>query len=234
MWKQVKTVIAPGMLPLAWAAILTAFIILYRLFDLPTPAEIVPVAKRYFDAYGWPVLIFAAFVECLFMISVYFPGSLVIAIAVLVSDKTLADLLRVGLFSWVGFVAALPVNYWLGEKGFYKVLLKIGRKDVVARMQDRLERRGRLTLFLSAIHPNFLAITMVCLGIARQGVLRSTFLGGLYLIPWVALIITVLGATTSRVDVTDKNQAWYFVAAFLIWAIVEILRARRWKTSAGT
>lgn len=225
--------LAPAILPLSWVALLSIFILLYRAFGLPTPAEILPIAQRSFEAYGTPILVVAAFIECLFMISIYFPGSFVIAVAVVISQKTSIELLQIGTLSWIGFVGALAVNYWLGEKGFYTVLLKFGRQDIITNMQQRLARRGNIALFLTAIHPNFLAIAMVCLGIARRGIVVSTLKGAIFLIPWVSLIIGVLGVTATHVDVTNKNQAWYFVGLFLLWAVVEIVRVKSWREPPG-
>jgi hypothetical protein len=67
------------------------------------------------------------------------------------------------------------------------------------------------------------------MGITRQGLVRTIFLAAISLIPWVALIIVLLSIITKGIDVTDKNQAWYFIALLVLWGLVLVLKERRWK-----
>jgi membrane protein DedA with SNARE-associated domain len=231
MWRRILTILSPGLLPFIWAVLFAFFAVLYRLFNLPSPAQTVVFARDLFNNYGVYVLTLAAFVEAIFMISVYFPGSLVIAIAVVISDKSPDSLFTIGLLVWLGFVAALPLNYYLGKEGFYRGLLVLGGRDVIHKMQRWMERRGRTAVLLSACQPSILAFAVVCMGITREGLVRTIFLAAISLIPWVALIIVLLSIITKGIDVTDKNQAWYFIALLVLWGLVLVLKERRWKNS---
>lgn len=227
---KLARILAPGLLPFLWALLFAIFALAYRVFDFPTPAETVAFAERLFEQYGIYVLLVAAFIEGIFMISVYFPGSLVIAVAVVVSDKTIPSLAAIGFLAWLGFVASLPVNYYLGKEGFYRSLLVLGRRDVIVRMQRWLDRRGRVAVFLSAFHPNILAIAVVCMGIAREGLKRTVTLAAASLIPWITLTIALLSVITKQVDVTDQNQAWYFIGLLVLWGIVLVLKEIWWPS----
>ncbi len=230
--RKLGYILSPGLLPFTWAALFGVFALAYRLLGLPNPAETVAFAERLFAEYGVYVLLVAAFVGRVVWISANFPGSFVIGVPVRVSDKSLTWLMTIGALSWLGFVASLPVNYYLGREGFYRSLLVLGRRDVIERMQHWLARRGRLAVFLSAFHPNILAVALVCMGIAREAVGRTLALAAASMIPWIALVLALLSAVSRRVDVGNQNQAWYFIGLLVAWGSVLVLRGRRWRIVA--
>ena len=229
--RRLGSALSPGLLPFSWAALFAVFAVIYRMLDMPDPSEVVATTRFLFDQYGLFVLIPAAFLEGIFMISIYFPGSLVVVIAIFLSNKSPEALLSIGFFSWIGFSAALPLNYYLGREGFYRALLALGRKDTVERMQAWLDRRGKWALFLSAFHPNILAVAMVCMGIAHEGMKKSVSIGATSMFPWLILVIGVLGIVTDEIDVTDRNQAWYFVGLLLFWGLILVLKEKRWRAT---
>jgi membrane protein DedA with SNARE-associated domain len=208
-----------------WALMFAVFSILYSVLGLPPASAIVSWLERAFSSYGVLVVALAAFVEGLFMVSVYFPGSLVVVVALMVANNTINDVFIVSVCAWLGFVAALPVNYWLGREGFYRLLLRFGRKDVITRMQDWLARRGQLALFLSAFHPNILAVAMVCRGIARMSFGHSVILGSMFMVPWLALVVVLIRVFRSQANPSDPNQSWYFVGALIVWGLVLIAKS---------
>jgi len=226
--KRIQYVISPGLLPLIWAGLFAVFAVVYQSLNLPNPAEVVDWTKELMHSYGLWIVAFAALVEGIFMISIYFPGSLIVVVGVFASGSGFMDVISVGAAAWLGFSLALPIDYYLGREGFYRLLLALGRRDTVERMQLWLQKRGRVAMFLAAFHPNVLAVAVVCMGIGKEGLRRSVILGALFMLPWLTLLLVLLARLRERVDLTEGNQAWYFVGALLIWGVILIVKERRW------
>ncbi len=217
-------VLAPGTVPFMFAAIFTIFTVVYRIIDLPQPTEIANTGRELYDSYGGITLFLAALVEGVFMVNIYFPGSFVIVLAVFLSDKSIIELSYIAGITWLAFVIAGQFNYWLGNKGFYKLLMYMGNKDVVANMQAWMQEKGKYAVTLAAIHPNFLAVSQVCMGISGGGVLRNLRLTALSLAVWVPLWTVVFSIIISRIDLTNPNQSWYVVALFIMWGFILVAK----------
>ncbi|MCG8092941.1 MAG: VTT domain-containing protein [Candidatus Thiodiazotropha endolucinida] len=224
MRKKLKRFFAPGMVPFLLAIAFSLFTIIYKIADFPPPSEMAEIAKRFYNEYGIFSLLVAAFVEGLFMVNIYFPGSFVILLAVFLSTKGLDELGAIALVSWVGFVLAGQLNYWMGRAGFYKVLLRLGKRDSVQNMQEWMGKRGSLAIFIAAIHPNFLAISQVCMGISNEGYRKNFLFSAGSLLFWVPFWTVVAAVTLKQIDLKDSNQAWYVVIIFLVWGLVLVVK----------
>lgn len=224
---------APGMVPFLFAVASAVFTVIYKTIGLPPPSEIAEIGKGLYASYGNLTLVAAAFLEGVFMINIYFPGSFVILLAVFLSDKSVAQLSLIAIFSWLGFMCAGPLNYWLGNAGFYRVLLKIGKDDIVIKMRRWMDKRGKAAVFLAAIHPNFLAVSQVCMGISSEGYRKTLMLSALSLAMWVPLWTIIFSIVLKEVDISDSNQAWYIVVIFLIWGIALVLKDSIYKRDVG-
>ncbi len=222
--EKTKQIFSAGLIPLLWAILFAIFTVIYKTFDLPPPEEMAIIGRELYEQYGIVVLLIAAFVEGIFMVNIYFPGSFVIVLAVFLSDKSFMSLAVIGGSVWFGFVLAGAINYLLGKYGFYKLLLLIGRKDTVTRMQKWVDKRGNVAIFIAAIHTNFLAIAQVCLGIAKESLRKNLLLSGLSLAFWIPIWTFLFSIIIEKVNLEDSNQAWYIVATLFLWAIILIMK----------
>ena len=224
--RELKDYLAPGAVYFA-LAVGFSFAILYReSLGLPGIDTYTDIAKGFFDRYGLFALYVAAVIESLFMISFYFPGSLVVVIAILVSDRSIPALGVIVLIGWASVLTATVANYWLGKEGLYRLLLHLGSERTVIDMQAWLEKRGRWAIFLSAAHPNFLAITNICMGIARKGLLRTLLLSFAAIIFWIPLQVYLLGFVLPDPKESTELLQWV-IAALLLWTGVREVRKKR-------
>jgi membrane protein DedA with SNARE-associated domain len=224
IYRKVYDFISPGIIPFLLAISLTLLILLDTILNLPSIPEMLVFFKELLIKYGLIVLILASFCEAFFMLNFYLPGSFVIVLSVLVSDKSFPSLAQVALFSWIGFVLANVINFYLGKLGYYKVLLFLGKKNTVENMKSWLSKNKNKAFFLSAIHPNFLAIAIVCAGIARSSFLQTISVSSLYLFFWIAIWLIIATPLLKEVSIEDPNQSWYIVSFFIIWGIINIGR----------
>src|SRR5690349_13495524 len=69
--------------PLAVLAVFGLLYAIWRLLDLPPEETLAQIAKGYLDRYGVIIVLVAAYLEGLLLIGWYFPGTLVIVLALI-------------------------------------------------------------------------------------------------------------------------------------------------------
>lgn len=206
--------------------LLSVFIFLYRIFDLPSPSDLSQLIVKWYKSYGLVIVFFSAIAESLFVISIYLPGSLAIILAVYSLGSNFENLLFICLYVIIGFTISNIINYFLGKYGYYRLLLFFKQRNIITKMQYRLERSGLFTVFLTGIHPNFLAITMVCLGIARISFYKSLINSVISVSFWVILWTYIASKVVTKINLKDPNQSVYLLLIFFLWGVFLIIKSR--------
>ena len=217
--KRLKEYLEPGAFYFAFAIVFTIMMFVREPLGLPGVDALAGIAKGFFERYGLAALFVAAVIESLFMISFYFPGSLVVILAILVSDRSFATLATIVLIGWASVLTATVVNYWLGKEGVYRLLLHLGSGESVRDMQAWLGKRGRWAVFLSGAHPNILAITNICMGIARAGLAKTLALSFIAIAFWIPLQVYVLGFILPDPKESTALLQWVIVIGILILGV---------------
>jgi len=227
--KRLAHYLAPGALYFSVAIFAIIMIFVREPLGLPGVDYLADIAKGFFDRYGLITLYVCALIESLFMVSFYFPGSLVVILAILVSDRSLPALGIIVLIAWASVLTATAINYWLGKEGFYRLLLKFGSKDMLTGMQAWLDRRGRWAVFFSGVHPNVLAITNICMGIARAGFWKTMIYSFVAIAFWIPIQVYILGFVLPDPKESTALLQWIIVAAIVFIGV----RAVRKKQKEG-
>lgn len=223
MNELIKKSISAGSIYLALAAAFSIFSLLYSLLNFPPPRDLAAIGRDLYNDYGLVILLLAALLEGVFMVNIYIPGSFVIVLSVFLSDKSIEQLITISMVVWIGFFASSVFNYWLGATGFYKALLLLGKKNTVEKMQSWIEKKGSRAIFMSSIHPNFQAITMVCTGIARHSFFNSLTKSALSLAFWVPVWTIFFSIILKRVDIEDSNGPLYVIILLLLVGVSAII-----------
>jgi membrane protein DedA with SNARE-associated domain len=219
---MIREIIQAAWLPLFLFAIYVLFLAVYLSIGLPSPQDILHILQEAFERHGMVVVFGAAVLESIFMISFYFPGSIVIVLSVLVSGGDLDKLISIGLLCWLGFSLGMVINYCLGYFGFYKALLAMGHPDIVVNTKKWLDKRGTLAAFLTGFHPNFLAIVAVCFGLSKMSFWKAITTLVVILAFWVPIAVLIALLLIRTVSVADDSQHYYVAAMFLVWALVQM------------
>ncbi len=217
--KQLKEYIEPGIFYFALAIIVVVMIFVREPLGLPGIDFFAGIAKDFFERYGLITLYVSAVIESLFMISFYFPGSLIVALAILVSDRSVAALAVIVLIGWASVLTATAINYWLGKEGFYRLLLRLGSEDTLHSMQAYLEKRGRWAVFFSAVHPNLLAIATICMGIARTGFVKTMAFSFIAIAFWIPVQVYILGFVLPDPNESMALLQWLIAALFVFGGV---------------
>ena len=222
--RRAKTYLEPGLFPFTLVIILVMARFIWAPLGLPDTETLIIVSRGFFEQYGYAALFVSAFLESLFMISFYFPGSFMVVLAIIVSDRSLYSLSIIACVGIASVLAATAVNYWLGREGFYRLLLRLGSRGIVERMQAWLDRYGLFTLFVSGMHPNFLAVANICMGIAREGLLKSLTYSFGTLLFWIPAQIIILGFILP--DPLHNAPHYYTLAivVFFVWGVFLVVK----------
>lgn len=224
MIKKVLLFISPGIFPFSICLLLILFSILYRIISLPTPEDLINIYRVLFESYGLWILFISAIVEGLFIIGLYFPGSLTIALSVLILGNTTLDLFLIGSISYVAFMLSNIMNYYIGKYGYYKLLLFISRKDTIDKMQKTMEKYGNRTFFITGVLPNFFAVTSVCAGISNLNIIRTLYLQATALLFWIFIWTLVGSLIVNHVNLNDENQSFYIIIIFFLWGMYLVIK----------
>jgi membrane protein DedA with SNARE-associated domain len=168
--------------PLVLLFIFVSLYAVWRVLDLPPEATLIPIAKDYFARYGLLTVFFAAIIEGLLLIGWYFPGTIVIVLALILAEQDAPRAAQVAVTVVLGLSIAYTVNFFLGKYGWYRMLVAFGLKDSLERAKQRLSQYG-----LSAVLTTYWQFNLASLSSTAAGVLQFPF-GKFFIVSTLAAI----------------------------------------------
>lgn len=225
--RKVKFWLRLAAVPISFAFLYIILAAIFRNFNLDSPTEILEYGQAVYSRYGVAILLPAAFIEGIFLVNLHFPGMYVFLFAVLVSDKSITSLLIILVSCWSGFMLAGLLNYWMGKHGYYRALLFLGEKTVIEKIQLIVQRYKAPTLFLASVLPSLLAISLVCVGIAKENILRTMVIVGVSLLFWLAIWLWLATTALNLVDVYTiqySNSSIFAFAVLILWGTFLIIK----------
>lgn len=174
---------------------------LWKLSIIPSPVGIVVFLENLYKNYGLIGLFIASFLEGIVYLGLYFPGSFIIALAVIISDGSLESLLIISIVVAFALVITSIINYFFGR------IIKSSKKST-----GKIASRG---LFLSMLHPNFLAFYFFNAGIRNQNPLKI-ILVPLVMIPYGFILAIIFSALRGPVRSAIENP-YVMITLILLW-----------------
>jgi len=159
-------------LPISALIFYLAAVILWSIGIIPLPVQILSFLENLYNHYGLVGLSIATFLEGIVYLGLYFPGSFIILLSVILSDGTFVSLFKISAVVALTLTLTSTINYWLGRH------LRLKNFD-----EELPSSKSTKGLVLSSIHPNLLAFYFF-----DQGLEKKSFLKILY-VPFVMLII---------------------------------------------
>ncbi|MBT4890855.1 MAG: hypothetical protein HON65_15005 [Rhodospirillales bacterium] len=177
---------------------------------------LVDYSLQMYDKRGWvffALLLAFSIMETVFVLSFYFPGSVVLVTILLTfRDFPLANILPLLLAIWLGILAGVMFNYVLG-RFFQPFVNRLGHTEILAKARYVLEKYGTLGAFFMAIHPNYIGAFYLASGIAKvdlKGIAVATFFGTLASImiwTWIVINVSEFAMETSMNHTTFLSIA---------------------------
>ena len=136
------------LLPLSALLFYLSVLSLWKLGILPSPENILILLENLYEKYGLIGLSIATFLEGIVYLGLYFPGSFIILLSVILSDGSIISFLVISLVVSVTLTLTSIINYVSGRYVAYKE----NREKMP--LSKKASSKG---LFWSMIHPNLLA-----------------------------------------------------------------------------
>ena len=113
---------------------------------MPPTDVLIDHIKTVFNSFGLPALFAISIVEAMLVIGGYFPGGLVIVVAVILSDS-IPEVTATVAVAIAGLFVGHMCNYLLGRYGWHKLLVKLNLAGSLKNAKRRLRKGGLITAF---------------------------------------------------------------------------------------
>lgn len=167
--------------------------ILYLIFFLtirgyiPTGEELINIFGNLYANYGYSILIISAFLESLFLINLFVPGQISMALGIIFTRTGHMQLPFVLATVVIGATLAYIIDYFLGYYGLSDVFKKYGLQKYVDKSIENTQKISNKSLALGFIHTNL--ASFISFG---SGVLKINFFKFLSIAFVFTVIFTIL------------------------------------------
>jgi membrane protein DedA with SNARE-associated domain len=207
-------------LPLSALIFCILAMILWKLQLIPDPKEILQFLEDLYYKYGYFGLIMATFLESVVYFGIYFPGSLIIALAVFLSDGSFISLLTISVLVSLTLTLTATINYWLGR---YVSRQDFGEKKEIIK-ESELFSKG---LFVSMLHPNLLAFYFFGAGLEKHNFKKIIYVP-IFMIPYGYLFGFLLSRFSEPAKRGLENPN-FIIMLIIVWLTVSFVLENRRK-----
>ena len=204
-------------LPLSALIFYISVIVLWKFGFIPSPSNILIFLENLYNSYGLIGLFIASFLEGIVYFGLYFPGSFIVALAVILSNGSFISLLLISLVVALALTITALINYSLGKK-------------IIANRIDRelfLKEKKVLSkgLLFSMLHPNALAFYFFNSGIKKQNFLKI-LLVPIIMIPYGLALGYLLYSIKEPLKKAIESP-YIMITAVLIWILLAFIVENR-------
>ena len=208
-WKKLKTPkYRLPILPISALVFYLGTMILWKFKLIPSPVEILKFLELLYSKYGYFGLALATFLESIVYLGLYFPGSLIIALAVFFSGGTLIELLIISIVVAAVLTVTALINYLLGG---YISSRNFWEKKELMEETEFLSK----DLFVSMLHPNLLAFFFFNEGLEKRNLKKIIYVP-LFMIPYGFLFALFLSKFSNAAKESFENPKFLFIF-ILVW-----------------
>jgi len=201
------------LVPLSALIFYLLVLLFWKFGAIPSPAEIFDKLEILYEQNGSLGLFVSTILEGLVYVGLYFPGSSIIALSVILSDGSFLSLLGISIVVASSLTLTSLTNYLLGRRFAKK------SKGKVNRAEKHMNTRG---LLLSSLHPNALAFYFFKLGVDGKSFKEIIYVPAI-MIPYgfvLALVLYLLrspiqGAIEAPGKIVIILVVWVLISTFL-------------------
>lgn len=208
--KLFKTIFATDLL---FPLLLLIFYIGFFFFarnTLPTGEELVTLFREVYQSYGYQIIFLAALLESMILLNFLVPGSLALAMGAIFAKTGGLDLELVILTAATGAIIGYTVDYFLGRLGLDAVINKLGYKNTLKEIEQKINTK---TLSLAFINPTIASFFSLAAGIMKFSGVTFLLIATLATLIWFSLWGLLFYITG---DVVIEIVTRYFMLVFLI------------------
>lgn len=181
---------------------------------IPDPKEILAFLAILYGKYGYFGLIVATFLEGIAYLGLYFPGSLIIALAVFLSNGSTVELLTISIMVALTLTVTAVINYFLGR---YISLKRFWEKREFVK-ESEVFSKG---LFISMLHPDLLAFYFFNAGLERRNFKKIIYVP-VFMVPYGFLFALFL-SRFSKVAKEGLENPKFLLILILVWILASFV-----------
>ena len=188
-------------------------VILWKFGYIPSSSNILLFLENLYTSYGLTGLFIASFLEGIVYFGLYFPGSFIVALAIILSDGTFKSLFLISLVVAIALTITSLINYSLGRK----ILANRLNKELLAESKPVFSKG----FFASFLHPNALAFYFFNSGIKKQNFLK-VLLVPLIMIPY-GLALGYFFYSIKKPLRTAIESPYIIISLIILWILLAFL-----------
>jgi len=200
----------------------------WLVFELPAKNELLAMAQNFFQHYGAIVFFLVAIIEGLLLVGWYFPGGTVLFVGVILAGTNVSLVLLNGLVITLGLLVAYIVNYFIGYYGWYKLFIKFGLGEAIAKIQKKIEKDSWSGFFLTYWHPSTAALASTASGLLKLKFAKFFINSISALLIWNAfwgVLIYYLG--DKALTITSFKFIFVVILLWIFFKLLCLYRSRR-------
>lgn len=203
-------------LPLSALIFYLVILLLWRIGLIPSPNNILTVLENLYTSFGLMGLFIASFLEGIVYLGLYFPGSVIVALAVILSNGSFISLLSISLVVALALTLTATINYFLGRKFSSKF-----EKDYFLK-ERKIASKG---FFISMLHPNILAFYFFNSGIKKHNLLKILLVPPI-MIPYGLFLGYIILLLKTPLEKAIESP-YIMITLILIWIITAFFFQRK-------
>jgi membrane protein DedA with SNARE-associated domain len=191
-------------------------------FDLPSMAMLVDILQDLFLQYGLIIVFVAAFLESLFLIGNYFPGTIILAFSIATTSHSLYYAVVMSLIIAIAMLCGYSLDYILGRYAGEKIIKKFNLEKEIDNYKVKIEENSIWSFFTLYVLPGFGSLFSVSAG--AMNISYKKYMS--FLVPTVLFwnVVWVIGGFIFGEQLLSLIKSGYFgfmiLTIFIIYFIV--------------
>lgn len=197
--------------------------VMYFKGKLPPAAELIAIITGFYATYGYLIVFLSGFIEAIFLLGFYFPGSAAILLGAVTAKSGAVSLPMIILLGTIGLTLGYSLNYALGKYGWYKILEKFGVHPALNEAQKKLEQHKYKALMLGYISPNSGSLLSTAAGILKLPFRQFLIMTSVSQLFWSSvwgIIAYIFGATF--VELFLKYFSVIVTSVIVVWVLWKV------------
>jgi membrane protein DedA with SNARE-associated domain len=196
-------------------------------FDLPSMAMLVDILQDLFLQYGLIIVFVAAFLESLFLIGNYFPGTLILAFSIATTSHSLYHAVAMSIVIATAMLCGYSLDYLLGKYAGEKMIKKFNLEKEIQSYKVKIEENSIWSFFTLYVLPGFGSLFSVSAGAMK--ISYSKYMS--FLMPTVLFwnVVWVLGGFIFGEQLLTLIKSGYFGYAIIAIFIIYFVASGKYK-----
>lgn len=209
MPKQIPKIIKNiPIIPFSALVFITFTTIFWKIKIIPSPQEMLNFLENLYTSYGLLGLVIATLLEGIVYLGLYFPGSMIIALSVFLSNGSFYNLSVISVIVSLTLTFTSSINYLLGVIVSKR---KIKKNVIISK-----------SFFISLFHPNFLAFYFFNAGIEGHN-FKNILYVPIFMLPYGFIFGFILFRFSTVIRQGLESPLFLF-SIISVWFLIEFIK----------